>query len=440
MKLRFILAFFATALFCALALAQPLDTADQLARWADDAAFLIVRADISRADPAGLFTELANSPTFKADAGQRQALDKSRDDVKAWRDEFLAAGGKEVWAIASLSDIADRHPPGPPLFLVVPAANAPDRDRLRKCLIQIPDIRDADIKSVEGFLVAGKVGRVGPASEEKNAPMPRIPLDRPTRAAAIRAALNAAEASPVQVLLIPADFARRAFEEMAPTLPAQLGGGPITTITQGVTWGAASLSLPPDGSFRMTAQSKDPAAAEALSKLIGELADRAAKAATVPEFEKLAAALKPRLDGDRLRWSFEKDEFRAVLGQVTAALATARRQARGLMIATELRSIIMGCMTWAADHKDAWPDTLDQLVGPGYIPAEMIKNTGPNRRPPIYRKPAPDDFQKRPSITVVLHEAFDKWPSEGLWVGFADGHVDHIADKAKFDEFLKPAK
>lgn len=55
----------------------------------------------------------------------------------------------------------------------------------------------------------------------------------------------------------------------------------------------------------------------------------------------------------------------------------------------------------------------------------------------VYLRPAlPMPKIKAPDHRMVLYEAHDTF-GDGLWVGFADGHVRFIEDEARFKALLK---
>ena len=58
---------------------------------------------------------------------------------------------------------------------------------------------------------------------------------------------------------------------MMPTLPEEVGGGPSSVLTDGLRWAAVGVDLPPKLALRVTIQSKDNAAAEALEKELAVL-------------------------------------------------------------------------------------------------------------------------------------------------------------------------
>ena len=71
----------------------------------------------------------------------------------------------------------------------------------------------------------------------------------------------------------------------------------------------------------------------------------------------------------------------------------------------------------------------------------MINPQSPNQKPGyIYVKPNVDKIAKieMPSTRLVIYENFDKWPGK-IAVGFADGHVENVVDKARFDKLVVEA-
>ena len=89
------------------------------------------------------------------------------------------------------------------------------------------------------------------------------PVDRPE----IASAWTALGDTGAEVLLIPSPDTRRVVEEMLPNLPKELGGGPITTISRGLSWAAFGLNLDPEPQLKVIIQGKDAAAAKTLNEL-----------------------------------------------------------------------------------------------------------------------------------------------------------------------------
>jgi hypothetical protein len=140
------------------------------------------------------------------------------------------------------------------------------------------------------------------------------PAERPEIASAFAAAGDAA----VQVALVPPASLIRVVDEMMPVLPKEVGGGPSRVLTHGLKWAALSMNAPPRMTLRLQLQAADASSAAALSESLGKslkaLSEIAAVRAALPEFEKVAALLQPRVDGDRVVIALEGDRGAAVTG------------------------------------------------------------------------------------------------------------------------------
>ena len=67
----------------------------------------------------------------------------------------------------------------------------------------------------------------------------------------------------------------------------------------------------------------------------------------------------------------------------------------------------------------------------------MLTNPRDRQRKPayVYLKPL-TEFARAGRDHVVVYEAHEAWPAGGINVGFADGHVELIADQAQFKRLL----
>jgi len=153
-----------------------------------------------------------------------------------------------------------------------------------------------------------------------------VPADWPK----LTAALAAAGDAPVQAVLIPPASARRVIEELVPQLPKEVGNGPSTVLTHGITWAAAGLHLPPQAALRLVVKSQDAQAARMLhAKWLAVLKDcreeagrRAESRQFLPQIEKLAARLVPKMENDRLILTLdEKDHAISELLSLANAFA-----------------------------------------------------------------------------------------------------------------------
>ncbi|MHB8972057.1 MAG: DUF1559 family PulG-like putative transporter [Pirellulaceae bacterium] len=100
------------------------------------------------------------------------------------------------------------------------------RERLR-----LPQPAQACVKGE--YLVVAPLQGADVAVNLENAPsVPRRELTP---------ALAAVASYPIQVLLLPPDYLRRTVQELLPQLPPQLGGGPSTLLTDGLSWAALGI-------------------------------------------------------------------------------------------------------------------------------------------------------------------------------------------------------
>src|SRR5207248_1413895 len=97
--------------------------------------------------------------------------------------------------------------------------------------------------------------------------------------------------------VIPPPDMRRALEELLPTLPPQLGGGPTATLTRGVRWASLAVRPPPEPSLRLVIGSQDARAAADLLGVIDAALKLGADSGLAPG---VTSALRPKVEGDRV--------------------------------------------------------------------------------------------------------------------------------------------
>ena len=100
--------------------------------------------------------------------------------------------------------------------------------------------------------------------------------------------------------------------------------------------------------------------------------------------------------------------------------------------ATNIKRMLLACYMYG-DKNGQWPDTLESLAGQGIEPELLVNPAQPElANGYIYVKPVlPDDLQRDPDKKIVLYEAYETWGG-GIYVGFADGHVEFIQDETDF--------
>jgi hypothetical protein len=160
-----------------------------------------------------------------------------------------------------------------------------------------------------------------------------------------------------QALLVPTADARRVIDELFPTLPAVIGGGPSKTLTRGALWVAMGVNTAPHWSATVVLQSQDREAAGALRqrwldvyKLLG--GNREVLAA-IPKFDRIAAKLVPDLKGDKLLLSFDERNQGAELLCVTVepGLRSARAASQRAKSINNLKQIALAMHIYHDTHK-----------------------------------------------------------------------------------------
>ncbi len=379
--------------------------AGRIARHMDESSLAAVHVDLERLD-LGTFLDAVKS----SKAGAGEAVGEVRDEWVGWLRSMRSAGAREMIVLASIR-MDERGPVG----IVVPLHAGADAAGIMK------GIANLDPRVAGDAVIAGLDD---PAGEPDSA-----------RVARVAAALKAGGEGDASVVVLPSEFARRALAELAPVLPGMMGGGPTSRLTDGLVWAGGSVSLPPDGKARVRVQSKDPAAAQAFADLVRlSLAGAAAeveKEGRIPSFRDLIGRVSIKPEADAVVLALDADGARAASVCVAEALQAARETARLMVVASTIRAALMGCNIYAADNREQWPENLSKLIELGMLGAEATVTKRHEGGEIVYRRPTPEQVRKSPSV-AVMHEGFKAWPRGGLWVGFADGHVELVGTEEEF--------
>jgi hypothetical protein len=181
-------------------------------------------------------------------------------DLQRAQTALASAGMKDLYVIVSLAEL-----PRQPWFLVAPCPRDLDLSALTPQLPrELPVwLGRADAQTVQ------RIDReyVGPMlfigrEETRNRLTHAAAQSRPELAEAWRTTDDA----PIGILFVPTDDDQRVVEELLPTLPERFGGGPSTVLTRGLRWAGCAIALKPEPSLRLTVQSRDAQAAEALQR------------------------------------------------------------------------------------------------------------------------------------------------------------------------------
>jgi hypothetical protein len=185
-------------------------------------------------------------------------LFQEKDQLKMYKKwlqhqkQFTKAGGRQIFVLAGLADLAEFGRELP--LLAVPLEEGADAGKVTDVLKEIvADWRTIEVAKQDRFVVAGSKARLERLKNIKAKARPEVSK-----------ALTAAGDGVLRLAFFPTPDLRRAADEMMPTLPAELGGGSSKTLTQQMRWLAVGLNIPKPGECRMVLQGADAASAQAL--------------------------------------------------------------------------------------------------------------------------------------------------------------------------------
>jgi len=265
-----------------------------LAPYLDEQTIAIVHVDVARAEPGVVLNRWVDIVPEAA-----RYLEPRREYWVAVHRSLIGASVADAYVVVSLADVPVRAP-----MLVARGGDEASRSKL------VAELK-AVLKDSPGLEVAEREDAVVVAPREA---FERLEQRHPDPRAELEAALTAAGDHAVQFVLLPTDNDRRVIEELMPTLPLVLGGGPSMAFTHGVRWLAIGGDVDPP-TLSVVVQSADAAAAESLlAGFKGVL--RAVKTAGSAVLPPLATALElvpPTVEGDRLVVQLNAARTRATL-------------------------------------------------------------------------------------------------------------------------------
>lgn len=432
--------------------AEAFDAAAKAARIApylDDQVVAVGRIDVTRidADSVQSFVEqIARTAEPQTQAAQEAAstIRDTRKQADRWIAEFTKAGGTELIAVCSVADI-QLPAQGNIAFLIAPLTPSADAGAITRLL----DSGDAaapasaptkDNSTPVSSMVCERIGQAVFAGSKST--LQRLRTMQPASRPELEKVLEAAGDAPVQILILPSEQTRRIIEGMLPNLPEEAGGGPVTAITRGMLWAAIGIQTRPDVAFQIVIQSQDAEAAQALSRVLAN-ASRFLRSSDVakelPQLDEILDLCKPTVAGDRLTLALSAEAVKTAITRTMApSLLQARERAKRMASVNNMKQIVMACFMYAAEHKGLWPENLS-LVGEYLKNKEVLSNPLRPGNPSGYVYVRPAAPEKLAPQTIVLYEAHDAW-GEGVGVGFADGHIEWIKDKSRFEKQLAQAK
>ena len=276
--------------------------------------FAVVQLDLVRADLQELATRVFSDPPAGVLADHKKV-------ALQWTEALRRAGATELYLVFSVIDM-----PGPP-FVVVPLAQGADAAEIGRLLCgggnEPPLLKFPHCATVHEAVFAGSAA----ALERVRRPSA---VSRPELPAAFAAVGD--ESLSARLLVLPSADIRRSLEEMVPSFPAELGGGPTTDFTRGMLWAAAGLKIGARPSLRLVVTSQDANASQAFLRLgvkvVAFLSASPEVQKVVPELSKLMAGIKPTVTRNQVAWNVDAQQLAAVIDSAIRPIrqAALRRQ------------------------------------------------------------------------------------------------------------------
>ncbi len=303
-----------TLLFAAAsARAQGPEPLKHLGPYLGDDSFVVGWVDVRNVDLASFFAR------FEKLGVEKSEVDTTRKSVQTIKDRLLEAGVTYVYA-TNLGSV-----PQPDGLLVAPAANP---QAVKNAL------------AGEKALHARVVGNAVLIGTKKALDMA---ADRQGKASPEWAqALGKLSGQPSRIVILPPRVLLRAFAEIQPALPAELGGGSTAEIFDSLQWASIGFDLSAKAKFEAIVQLKDEAAAKRLDPILDRLialAKKSPEAQNTPVFGKLIENHRPKQVGDQFRLSLDDQ---AIDSAFLPLAANARQAAKISISVNTLRQIGLG--------------------------------------------------------------------------------------------------
>ena len=276
-------------------------------------------------------------------------------------------------------------------------------------------------------MVVGAGGSINAIKAIK--PAPRADLD---------AAFKQAAASPIRLAFA---LSPRLRQEAAKNMPPMIMGKPSTLITKDFQWLSVAATPPPNVTIKAVAQSTDANTAKQTDELIvSAIVMNQNSPQKLPD--QAVTLLTPQPQGSQLVLSLDARQLNELAVAMREPLMRGRMAALRVQSASNIRQLLQGCLLYANDNKGKYPANLQELEKSmlAYMPEpaqikQILTNPARPEQKPAYVYIAPAQGFKAGPDVVVIYESHKDF-GDGVNVGFADGHVEFVAQKQRFDQIL----
>jgi len=311
----------------------------------DQHTLVVVRVDVSRVD---LDTVLKLTAAILGDGDE---VGDAVPAVRTWVKEFTKRGGNDLFFTYGAAD----YPHLPCLIAPAPADGA-SRKALGELLQTVfkENGKDAQSLVLHGCVCVGTKEALATAKTRK-----------PAARSDLMDSIDAGKDGVAQLAFAMSAEARKIHEQVAPTLPAELGGGSVHKITRGLKWMALSVGPGRNMPAKWITEAASPEAAQDLKAMEGYVQQAALSQILKSETES-DAAFRKRVTNliDRHQTTLAGSRLTAEWELATAILEAVKLPegppAERLRSANNLKQLLLALHNFH-DVYDHWPaDSRDQ--------------------------------------------------------------------------------
>jgi hypothetical protein len=290
-----------------------------IAPYINDQTFLVAHVDISRVnlDIVAKYVDADNQAKVKAVAALAKAT-------------FLGSGGKDIYVVMNWANPMDE------VLVVAPLAKGAGVQALAQLAGQIPGYQ-VEVKN--NVLLAGTKKAMARLNDFKPLPIPEMAK-----------AFAAVDEGSLQVVFLPPFALKRAFIEMYPQLPKEIGGGDSSVLN--FQWAAARLDAADALAAKIVVQAPDAKAADKIDKVLRRAMAFAGNSEdvkrNVPDAAKIVALLAPTVQADRLVLTMNDKDMTTVL---LPLLARQREAASQAVSTNNLKQIALAMHNYLDVHR-----------------------------------------------------------------------------------------
>ena len=276
-----------------------------IAPYVNDETFLVGHVDVARVD-IDLVCSFLEKMGIKGND-----IDKTKAVASLAKSTFLKAGGKDIHVLMNWANPLEE------LLMVVPLGEDAQAGTLTSLMKQIPgvQVQTWNPSSGSALLVAPKKG------------LARMRGFKAQAVPSLAQAFAAVGDGSAVAVFVPPFALKRAFVELHPVLPKEIGGGNAAALD--FQWAVVRLDAATELSAKIVVQAADAKSAQTIGKIIDRAAAFGENSEEVkhflPDAPKIIASLTPKVNGDQLTLTLSDK----VLTSALAPLFSARRMAAG---------------------------------------------------------------------------------------------------------------